>query len=204
VRRRVKGRDRVRSVTPRAGPGVGGVPVTAQLADGALLVVPLFLGLATHGCCIRLGLLRGAAVSIARRTFGENKTYRGVVCVALGTALGFVVVAPKGLGLGGNPRVGALALVGFLVGAAAMMAELPNSWLKRRAGIAPGAQAGGPLGVAFHLLDQVDVVFGAWVVLAWVAEPTVPRLMGSLATVYVGHQLLSLVGYWLGMRTTPR
>jgi hypothetical protein len=143
-------------------------------------------------------------VPIAPKTFGENKTYRGVVCVALGTALGFVVVAPKCLELSGGPRGAELTLAGFLVGGAAMMAELPNSLLKRRLGIPPGAQAGGALGVAFHLLDQVDVVVGAWLVLAQVVQPTVARLAGSLAMVYVGHQVLSLMGYWLGMRATPR
>ena len=85
-----------------------------------------------------------------------------------------------------------------------MAAELPNSFLKRRVGIPPGAQASGMRGMAFHVLDQVDVVFGAWAVMAWVVKPTLGRLAGSLGTVYVGHQLISLLGYWLGMRTTAR
>ena len=76
--------------------------------------------------------------------------------------------------------------------------------MKRRVGIAPGGRAKGVPGVVFHALDQVDVVFGAWVVLAWVARPTWPRLAGSIGTVYVGHQVVSLMGYWLGMRTTAR
>jgi hypothetical protein len=54
------------------------------------------------------------------------------------------------------------------------------------------------------VLDQVDVVFGAWAVLAWVAPPTWARGAGSLVTVYLGHQLLSVVGYRLGMRATAR
>ena len=60
------------------------------------------------------------------------------------------------------------ALIGFLVGAAAMAAELPNSFLKRRLGISPGAQASGIRGLVFHIADQIDVVFGAWAVLACV------------------------------------
>jgi hypothetical protein len=84
-----------------------------------------------------------------------------------------------------------------------MLAELPNTFLKRRMGIAPGAQAV-IRGVAFHVLDQIDVVFGAWAFLAWVARPTMWRLGGTLGTVYIRHQLVSLVGYWLGMRTSAR
>jgi hypothetical protein len=175
-----------------------------ELAEGALIIAPLFLGFIVHGLCIRLGALRGLATPINRQWFGENKTYRGVVCVALGTAVGFVVIAPPFLSIGSEHRSTELALLGLLVGAAAMLAELPNSFLKRRMGIAPGAQAGGIRGVAFHVLDQIDVVFGAWAFLAWVARPTVGRLVGTLGTVYIGHQLVSLVGYWLGMRTSAR
>jgi hypothetical protein len=86
----------------------------------------------------------------------------------------------------------------------AMLAELPNSYLKRRAGIPPGAQADGNRGLAFHVLDQVDVVFGAWMVLVWVTRLTPIRLAGSLVAVYIGHQVVSFLGYRLGMRATPR
>lgn len=178
--------------------------MVTELAEGAVLIAPLFLGFILHGLCIRLGALRGLATPIERRWFGENKTYRGVVCVAVGTAVGFVVIAPRALSQASGHRAPELALVGLLVGTAAMLAELPNSFLKRRTGIAPGAQAGGLRGVLFHVLDQIDVVFGAWAVLAWVVTPTVGRLGGTLGTVYIGHQLLSLAGYWLGMRRSPR
>jgi CDP-diglyceride synthetase len=166
--------------------------MTSELLEGAILVAPLFVGFVVHGLCIRFGVLGELASPISRNLFGANKTYRGVLCVALGTAAAFAAINASWLGLG------------FVVGAAAMAAELPNSFLKRRVGIPPGAQADGMRGLAFHALDQVDVVFGAWAVMAWVVKPTLGRLAGSFGTVYVGHQLISLLGYWLGMRTTAR
>ena len=175
--------------------------MAAQLAEGAIAMLPLFFGLAAHGLCIRFGALRTLARPISPRLFGANKTYRGILCVAVGTALGFVLVRPALLARMDTAR---LAFVGLGVGAAAMAAELPNSFLKRRLGIAPGSQAGGARGAAFHVLDQIDLVVGAWAVLAWIVAPTWPRLAGSLLVVYVGHQLLSVGGYWLGMRTTAR
>jgi hypothetical protein len=178
--------------------------IANELAEGATLVAPLFIGVAIHGLCIRLGWLGGLASPISRRLFGVNKTYRGVLCVALGTAVGFATFKPACLQLDEGARTVQLALLGLAVGTAAMAAELPNSFLKRRVGIPPGAQAEGFRGIAFHVLDQVDVVFGAWVVLAWLITPTWGRLAGSFGTVYVGHQLVSLVGYWLGMRATAR
>jgi hypothetical protein len=71
-------------------------------------------------------------------------------------------------------------------------------------GIGPVPAVRKALERAGKTLDQVDVVFGAWAVMAWVVKPTLGRLAGSLSTVYVGHQLISLLGYWLGMRTTAR
>jgi hypothetical protein len=175
--------------------------MATHVAEGAIVMAPLFVGLATHGICIRFGAARQLARPISTRLFGANKTYRGLVCVAAGTAVGFGVIRP---GLVATTHTSDLLLLGFAVGAAAMAAELPNSFLKRRLGIAPGTQAHGFRGFAFHVLDQVDVVFGAWAVLAWFAVPTLARLAGSLGSVYVGHQVLSLAGYWLGMRSTTR
>ena len=164
-------------------------------------MVPLFFGLLAHGLCIRFRALRAFTVPIAPGALGANKTWRGIVCVAAGTALGFAIVRPGVVGLG---TATGLALLGFAVGACAMAAELPNSLLKRRLGIAPGTQAAGLRGAAFHLLDQVDLVVGAWVILAFRVAPTPARIAGSLALAYVGHQLVSAAGYWLGMRTSAR
>jgi CDP-archaeol synthase len=172
-----------------------------EAAEGAIAMAPLFLGLAVHGFCIRLGALGQLARPISPRLFGANKTYRGLICVAVGTAAGFALIRPRLLESRGETQ---LALLGLLVGAAAMAAELPNSFLKRRLGIGPGVQVRGSRGIPFHILDQVDLVFGAWAVLAWVARPTWARLSGSIGAVYVGHQVLSLAGHGLGMRATAR
>jgi CDP-2,3-bis-(O-geranylgeranyl)-sn-glycerol synthase len=172
------------------------MPITAELAEGAAVVTPLFLGFAAHGLCIRFGLLRGLAVPVDRgatfngiRIFGENKTYRGIVCVAVGTAVGFVLIRPSVVppNVQGGLSLVSLALLGFAVGTAAMLAELPNSLLKRQLGIGPGRQARGLRGAAFHVLDQLDVLCGAWAVLCAVVQPTLGRMIGSVACVYMGH-----------------
>jgi hypothetical protein len=175
----------------------------AELLSGAVLVAPLFLGAVTHGVCIRFGLLHDLARPLDRgatfrgqRLFGDNKTWRGIVAVALGSALGFLL-------LGIPSRASALPF-GLAVGAAAMLAELPNSFVKRRMAIAPGRQADGVRGAFFQLLDQVDVVVGAWLALAFVVPPSVPRVLGSLLAIALVHPLLTAAGYALGMRATPR
>jgi CDP-2,3-bis-(O-geranylgeranyl)-sn-glycerol synthase len=187
-----------------------------EILAGAVLFLPVFLGFVLHGVCIRSGLgqvlarpLDRGATLRGRRLFGENKTWRGIACVGLGTALGFLGLA-SALGTGGGPHPHALPtgyrafLLGLAVGVAAMLGELPNSALKRQLDIDPGAQALGLRGVVFHVLDQVDVVAGAWLVLGWFVVPRPTLVLGSLLFVYLGHQLVSFLGYVLGMRSTPR
>jgi len=190
--------------------------MSGEVAEGALLFLPLFLGFVLHGLCIRFGLLRGLTVPIdrgatlgGRRLFGDSKTYRGLACVALGTALGFGLLSALGdhsdfPHLDRLPSAGPASLLGLGVGVAAMLAELPNSAVKRRLGISPGSQARGIRGVVFHVLDQIDVLFGAWPVLATRVPPSAALVLGSVGFVYLGHQLITVVGYCLGMRAKAR
>jgi hypothetical protein len=181
--------------------------VNADLILVAALFGPLFVGLVLHGFCIKFGWLRSLARPIdrgallrGRRLFGDNKTYRGIVAVALGAAVGYAAFPPAALGLS---RLGA-AIFGFAMGAAAMASELPNSLLKRQLGIAPGAAALGPGAVFFYLLDQVDVLLGTWPLLSFRVTPTVPLVLWSAAFVVVVHQVISILGAAFGMRTSAR
>ena len=68
----------------------------SELTLVASLFGPLFVGLIFHGLCIKFGWLRSLAVPIdrgalfrGRALFGANKTYRGVIVVALGSAAGY-------------------------------------------------------------------------------------------------------------------
>lgn len=189
-----------------------------ELAAVAWPILALLLGLTTHGICIRFRLLRALARPVdggarfrGRRLLGDNKTYRGLVAVALGTGGAYALLATpleRAAGLApphplGSPRLGA-ALVGAAVGLAAMLGELPNSFLKRRLGIAPGRTIGGAGGALLFVLDQVDLLPGMWLALAPFAPVTPTRVLLSVAVLTVAHQLLSFAGYALGMRATAR
>ena len=181
--------------------------MTGDLPLVAALFGPLFVGLVLHGFCIKFGWLRGLARPIdrgallrSRRVFGDNKTYRGIVAVALGAAVGYAAFPPAALGLS---RFGA-TILGFGMGAAAMASELPNSLLKRQLGIAPGTAAVGPGAVFFYVLDQIDVLLGTWPLLSFWVTPTVPLVLWSAAFVVVVHQVVSILGAALGMRPSAR
>ncbi|HEU5235784.1 MAG TPA: CDP-archaeol synthase [Pyrinomonadaceae bacterium] len=181
------------------------------------LFSPLLVGLAFHGLCMKFGWLRSLASPIdggktlrGERLFGANKTYRGVIAVALGTAVGVGLQdllhyfrGMRNLELldHGSPAILGL---GLAMGAAAMLSELPNSLLKRQLGIVPGAAGRGVVGVMFYVLDQVDMLLGAWVVVGFAVPITATRLLWSVLFLFIAHQLLTVVGYGLGMRGTVR
>ena len=185
-----------------------------ELALVASLFGPLFLGLVFHGLCIRFGWLHALAVPIdrgarlrGRPLFGANKTWRGVLAVALGSALGYALqsrapaLQPEAFRALSTPAVAAL---GFAFGAAAMLSELLNSLLKRQLDIAPGAAGRGVGSAFFYVFDQVDFLLGAWLVaLPWVT-PTLPRVLWSIGFVVVVHQIVSSLGALLGMRASAR
>ena len=180
-------------------------------------LTPLLVGLAFHGLCIKLGWLGRLARPIdagatlrGKPLFGPNKTYRGVLAVAVGTAAGVAVqILLHSAGVGRDAelldyRNLAVVALGFAMGAAAMLSELPNSFLKRQVGIAPGAPGAGALGAVFYVLDQIDMLVGVWAVLGLVVVVTAARLLWSVVFLFVAHQVLTTVGYRLGMRATAR
>src|SRR5262245_31565440 len=184
----------------------------------AYLFLPLLVGLALHGFCIKYDFLPFLCRPIDRgrkfqrkRIFGDNKTYRGVVVVSLGTAIGFALQSLLFHRIASVSRVELFeysffksVALGLAVGVAAMLSELPNSFIKRRFEIAPGTAAKGWKAVIFYVYDQIDFLLGAWLVLAVVVPVTIGRVLLSSGLLLVAHQIMSSVGYALGMRRTAR
>jgi len=185
-----------------------------ELTLVASLFGPLFVGLIFHGFCIKFGWLHSVAVPIdrgsllrGRALFGANKTFRGVLAVALGSAGGYALQSAvpelQPSAFHGLPTLGVAAL-GFAFGTAAMLSELLNSLLKRQLDIAPGAPGRGPAAGFFYLFDQVDFLLGAWLV-AWPwVSPTLARVLWSVVFVVAIHQVISGLGALLGMRASAR
>ena len=184
----------------------------------AYLFLPLLVGLALHGFCIKYDILAFLCRPIdqgrsfrGKRIFGDNKTYRGLAVVGLGTAIGFGlqslllhrIASIRGVELFDYALLKSVAL-GLAVGVAAMLSELPNSFIKRQFEIAPGSAAKGWKVVIFYVYDQIDFLLGAWLVLAIVVSVTIERVLFSAGSLLVAHQLMSSAGYALGMRRTAR
>jgi hypothetical protein len=179
------------------------------------LFAPLLVAAAVSGLVLRLDLFPGLRRPIdggrsvaGRRIFGDSKTWRGVF-VAVAACIAAVWLQ-KGLSAGNEHlwlvNYDAIDPVPFgaAMGGGAMVGELPNSFTKRRLGIAPGGTTSGWKGALFYVWDQVDLLTGAWPVLSPWLRPSALVLATSFLLALVMHPIVALIGYLIGGRKSPR
>lgn len=182
------------------------------------LLMPLLGGAAFHGLCVKFDWLvlfklpvDGGMTLGGRRLFGANKTWRGIIAVAAGAAVIWELQTGllhryeifrhvELLDYGAAPGF----WFGFLLGGVAEAAELPNSFIKRHMNIPPGGTTSGLRAVCFFLWDQLDLLLGFWLVLAWVMDVDIWHILLSVLIVLFMHPLLSVLGFMLGVRTSMR
>ncbi len=103
------------------------------------ILTPLILANVLHMLVVRKNWFSRLALPISSRSFGGNKTWRGIILIILLSEVFFILtflIIPFELHSFNLPLG-----YGMLLGLAYALAELPNSWFKRRMGIAPGKQA---------------------------------------------------------------
>ena len=167
-----------------------------------LVFLPVLGAVVLHAPVLTFDLLKPLKrpIDAGRGFFGDNKTWRGalVMCtgVVLATLLVFDLLPDE---LQDEPPL----LVGLLIGLGTVLGELPNSFLKRRLGIAPGQRRTTPLGLGLIVYDQADFVPGiALLLLPLWAIPLEVVALGFVAVAAV-HFVVNVIGYWIGARTAP-
>ncbi len=159
-----------------------------------------------HAPVLRGDLMEGLKRPISARLFGANKTWRGALVMTGGS-----VVASSALRLAPAYRrrlpepVAAAnpAVVGALIGTASWLGELPNSFVKRRLGITPGAQRRSAIGVMISVFDQFDWVPTAWLLLQPIWRMTAAEAIEAAAWVLAVHVPSNVIGYAIGARSAP-
>lgn len=149
--------------------------------------------------------LDGGRTFRGRRIFGDNKTLRGFLVMVPAAGAAFVLLARLTEGTAGTAHglwplapsgywwLGVVAGIGFMAG------ELPNSFVKRQLGIAPGQAP--PAGVArfvCFLADRVDSIVGMLTAVS-LAVPLSVRTWGVVLVIgptihYLFSHLLFVVG----------
>jgi len=143
-----------------------------------------------------------------RRLLGDNKTLRGFMAMvpAAGAAfagLGLLrEVAPAWLAAGWwDLSVSALFLLGCWAGFWFMAGELPNSFCKRRCGVAPGtAPAGGWRRLVCLAIDRVDSVLALLIALSLLVPVHWLTWVWVLAIGPAVHFAFSTVLYMVGVK----
>ncbi len=129
---------------------------------------PVVVGGVLHMAMVAHGVWPALARPVHLRWFGSNKTWRGLLAMPLLTALGAMSLPvidslwgrPEGV-----PPDAVPVLLGAVAGLGYVLAELPNSYFKRRIGIPAGVTPDRHRGI-YVLLDQLDSAVG--VALAYV------------------------------------
>lgn len=192
---------------------------TPEPANCALFLV-MTLGIAGifHTAWLRSSGLRLFAQPIDfgksfrdRRIFGDNKMWRGLIMMPLAAALVFALFAaardllPPWIERGmWHLSAYQFALLGFVAGAAFMLAELPNSFLKRRLGVAPGFAPRQPaLAVFCFVLDRVDSVLGTLIALSLFVPLALMTWWWALFFGALVHAFFSTLLYFLHLKARP-
>jgi len=130
----------------------------SHLLTAWYLQIPVVIGGVLHMMVVTHDVLPQLTIPIHRSLFGANKTWRGMLAVPLLTAFGALCLWPFELLLAENavfPKGWGLLFAGLIAGIGYVLAELPNSFMKRRLGIAAGETPDKNRWL-FTALDQID------------------------------------------------
>jgi hypothetical protein len=149
---------------------------------------------------VKWDILSSFKIPISVKLFGQNKTWRGFILLPLLSAffalLGSLLAGPF---LGNHLKV---ILFGIGMGIVYLLAELPNSFMKRRLGIKEG-QTSDRFKWFFVVIDQADSAIGCMVAYR-ILIPIPPLTM--ILTIISGtiiHLFINVGLYLLRIRKNP-
>lgn len=119
------------------------------------LYAPLIVSNILHMFVVKHNFLSPLRIPLAPVAFGNHKTYRGFLFVPIINGI-FLYILNSFYKL--NLPINSL-LLGGILGLAYLLFELPNSFIKRRLGIAPGEKSKIYKKI-FIIIDRCDSAFG--------------------------------------------
>jgi len=144
---------------------------------------------------------------MGERLLGDNKTLKGFVVMIPATTLSFwmlgLMMVPHGesslgvwdLTVEEWTGLGFASVLGYTLG------ELPNSFIKRRLGISPGgAPTDSGLRGLFLVIDQLDSIVVALLVISLLVPTSGAFWMASLVIGGLLHYGFNWVLYWIGLK----
>lgn len=153
----------------------------------------------------------GKVLSDGKRLFGDNKTWKGFFGMIVWGILSQILVGQwlqlssplEHLNLFYQMESNTLsfnAVIGFWLGLAYVIFELPNSWLKRRLNIAPGRTATNAWKWFFVVIDQIDSLFGCALVVAYFVPISLRHYLSFVGLGGVTHLVINQLLFLLKLR----
>ncbi len=170
-----------------------------------LLTIPLIVGGVVHMVAVKADILSYFKKPIHQRWFGQNKTWRGFLVMPLATWPGvFLAKSVEPLFELNEPlfRNHSTLLVAVLLGLGYCLAELPNSFVKRRLGIREG-QTSDRYKWFFVILDQADSAFGCLLAYRLLFPISMETMALAVGFGTVLHLLINVALYGAGLRKNP-
>ncbi len=145
-----------------------------------------------------------------RPLLGSHKTWLGFVGMPAWSAVWMVIFSIVNAGLdwassldlfsSASWDLPAALVNGAVWGSGYVLAELPNSFVKRRLEIGPGQTASGLVGMAFIFCDQADSVVGCLVSMHYFYRPGLGELFLIFVLGTAIHYLVNVLLYLLGLK----
>lgn len=175
--------------------------ITDELLRVFTLIIPLIFGGVGHMVVVKTDILSYLKKPIHQRCFGLNKTWRGFFVMPLATWPG-VVLAQWLVGifdLNGLLISHSAWKLSLVLGTAYCLAELPNSWLKRRLGILEG-QLPKKRKWFFLILDQADSALGCLLAYRLLFPLSLSTMVTAVSLGTMIHFLINWILFSLGLR----
>ncbi len=152
-------------------------------------ILPLFVGNVVHMFIVKGNYFQIAAKPISIDLFGAGKTYRAFMALPL--ICGICAMVFRSLFLH-YPHYSLSFRIGFMLGLAYLVGELPNSFIKRRLGIASGQQSS-RYRLVQNIVDKSDSLLTACVVYLFIY----PITAGMIATLFAVSFFIHVFFSWL-------
>lgn len=176
-----------------------------DLARVLLLSIPLIVGGILHMLVVQKDLFKNLKKPIHTDYFGKNKTWRGFVVMIISTWPGVFlaqslerVINFEQPFLTGESTI----LLAVVLGLGYCLAELPNSFMKRRLGIHEG-QTSDKYRWLFIIIDQSDSAFGCLLAYAIVIEVPVRIFAATIIFGTCIHLLINVLLFKIKVRKNP-
>jgi len=176
------------------------------IVTALFLAIPLLVSGSFHMWVVSKNRFASLAIPIHLRTFGANKTWRGIVVMLLATIPGVWLAQAIEPLLASALTVSMAAanpvLLGLWLGLGYVIPELPNSFIKRRLNINPG-EPSQRFTLLFSLLDQADSAIGCALVYWLVLHPPLDVVVWMVVLGPLVHLVANVALYACGLRKQP-